>query len=373
MNYKEIDKLIKKYLLLLMVFGFILFNTSTVFLLLNKIFQATYLILLSFLVAFVLNLVMVRFQKLLDQINSKLIKKHKIVISLLLAITTIILIIYSLCMLVIPELVNSITLLLELVPNHGQTIFDKLVSLFQDAPNIATALESIEVDWKTLLDNMMNFMSSGFTDLLDTTISITISLVGTIFNSILVAVFSIYLVLEKKRLLNTIKRILKLYVSARNYHRIRMIYTITNDTFGSFISGQCIEAVILGSLCALGMTILRMPYAIMIGTLVGTINIIPIIGAYIGGTIGAFMVFTVSPTTAILFVFYLIVLQQFESNVIYPRVVGNSVGLPGIYVLATVMIFGSLAGIPGMFFGIPTVASVYKLSKIYIRNKEKMV
>ena len=113
-----------------------------------------------------------------------------------------------------------------------------------------------------------------------------------------------------------------------------------------------------------------MPYALMIGILVGFINIIPIVGAYVGGAIGVFMVFTVNPMMAIGFLIFLVILQQFESNFIYLRVVGNSVGLPGIYVLASVMVFGTLAGIPGMFLGIPTVASIYKLAKIYIKKKE---
>ena len=122
---------------------------------------------------------------------------------------------------------------------------------------------------------------------------------------------------------------------------------------------------------SMGMYLLNMPYPLMIGVLVGLINIIPMIGAYIGGAIGMFMVFTVDPMMSLGFLVYLCILQQFESNVIYPRVVGSSVGLPGIYVMMTVVVFGSLAGIPGMFLGIPTVASIYKLAKIHIQNKEK--
>ena len=147
---------------------------------------------------------------------------------------------------------------------------------------------------------------------------------------------------------------------------------IINQTFSAFIGGQCIEATILGTLCTLGMIILRMPYPAMIGTLVGVINIIPMIGAYIGGAIGMFMVFTVSPIMSLWFLLYLCILQQIESNVIYPHVVGNSVGLPGIYVMMTVVIFGSLAGIPGMFLGIPTMASVYKIGVLYLSRKERL-
>lgn len=118
------------------------------------------------------------------------------------------------------------------------------------------------------------------------------------------------------------------------------------------------------------MFILHLPYPLMIGTLVGVINIIPMIGAYIGGAIGMFMVFTVSPWLSVVFLIYLCILQQFESNVIYPRVVGRSVGLPGIYVMITVVVGGSLAGVAGMFLGIPIMASVYKIVKIYFKEAE---
>ena len=166
-------------------------------------------------------------------------------------------------------------------------------------------------------------------------------------------------------------RLTKLFLSERNCKILNTSLTVIHQSLSSFIGGQCIEAIILGTLCAIGMIVLRLPYALMIGTLVGTINIIPIIGAYVGGAIGVFMVFTVSPSQAIVFLIYLCILQQIESNLIYPRVVGNSVGLPGVYVLGSVMVFGSLAGIPGMFLGIPIVASIYKLTRMYIESQEK--
>ena len=144
-----------------------------------------------------------------------------------------------------------------------------------------------------------------------------------------------------------------------------------SKTFHSFIGGQFIEACILATLCSVGMLLLRMPYAVMIGIMVGFINIIPMVGAYIGGVVGFLMVLTVSPVQAVIFLVYLVVLQQIESNLIYPKVVGNSVGLPGIYVMISVIVLGSLAGIPGMLLGIPSVASLYKLLRRYITYKEQ--
>ena len=165
-------------------------------------------------------------------------------------------------------------------------------------------------------------------------------------------IFAIYVLLEKERFVQLYHRLTNLYLSETVKRRMDRCLNIINQTFSAFIGGQCIEATILGTLCTLGMIILRMPYPAMIGTLVGVINIIPMIGAYIGGAIGMFMVFTVSPIMSLWFLLYLCI--------------------PGIYVMMTVVIFGSLAGIPGMFLGIPTMASVYKIGVLYLNRKERL-
>ena len=132
-------------------------------------------------------------------------------------------------------------------------------------------------------------------------------------------------------------------------------------TFSSFIVGQCMEAVIIGSLCAVGMLVLKMPYAVMTGTVVGVTALIPVVGAYIGAVVGAFMVFTVNPLQAVIFTVFLLILQQLEGNLIYPKVVGSSIGLPGMWVLAAVTVGGGVFGIGGMLLGVPLAASAYKL------------
>jgi len=144
-----------------------------------------------------------------------------------------------------------------------------------------------------------------------------------------------------------------------------------NKSFHNFIVGQCTEAVILGSLCMVGMWVLRFPYAVMIGVLIGFTALIPIAGAYIGAGVGAFMIFTVSPFKAVLFLVFIVVLQQLEGNLIYPRVVGNSIGLPGIWVLAAITIGGGILGIGGMLLAVPLTATIYKLLRedIYARRR----
>lgn len=373
MDYKKIDKLIMKYLIIIVVLLTILFNIHDLINLVSYILSAFNNLIFAGMLAYVLNIVMSRIETFIVQSKIKPLIKAKRSISILFSLLVIWAIIYSLLNLVIPELVTAIGILLETLPSHLDNFTNVLLNLFDEIPNVEAYLTGVDFDWKSILDGAINLFTSGFTNVIGTTFNIVTVIAGSLFNWLLIFVLAIYFLAEKERFIRAYHRLPRLYLAKKHSDRIHNIFTVTNQTFSSFISGQCIEAVILGTLCALGMIILKMPYAIMIGILVGTINIIPIIGAYIGGAIGIFMVFTIDPMLAIGFAIYLVILQQFESNVIYPRVVGNSVGLPGVYVLATVIVGGALAGVTGMFLGIPTVASIYKLTKAHIVKKEQEI
>ena len=162
---------------------------------------------------------------------------------------------------------------------------------------------------------------------------------------------------------------MKVYLKPETRRRILYVSGTFHKTFTNFIVGQVMEAVIIGTLCALGMAILRMPYAVMTGTVVGVTALIPVVGAYVGAAVGAVMVFTVNPLQAVFFVIFLVVLQQLEGNLIYPRVVGGSIGLPGLWVLAAVTIGGGVLGIGGMLIGVPLTASVYRLVENDVRDR----
>lgn len=163
----------------------------------------------------------------------------------------------------------------------------------------------------------------------------------------------------------------QVYVKERTTVRLKKIAKTADDTFSSFIVGQCTEAVVLGVLCTLGMLLCRFPYAPMIGTFVGATALIPVVGAYLGAFVGAFMILTVNPTKALLFILFIIVLQQLEGNLIYPKVVGSSIGLPGIWVLAAVTVGGGIGGVFGMLLGVPAAATLYKLIGKNVREKEE--
>lgn len=371
MEGKNIEKMIMKYLIIMTVLVLSVFNVSSILGVIAITLGAFSNIFLAMLVAYVINIIMVKIEELLARSNTTIMQKVKRPISLLLSLLIVVIIICVLILLVVPATLDSLNMLMNEMPKYFHKIQVFLLAIFENNASVTKAVELLEIDWKSLLQNIISILGGGVSSTLDTFLNILGTVVGSLFNLVLILVFSIYILLDKERFIGMYTRLTNLYLKTEKKKKVDMVLKIIHQTFSSFIRGQCIEAVILGTLCATGMFILRMPYPVMIGTLVGTINIIPIIGAYIGGAIGAVLVFTVSPPLAAVFLIYLVLLQQFESNVIYPKVVGTSVGLPGIYVLGSVMVFGALAGIPGMFFGIPTVASLYKLTNIYLSSKEK--
>jgi len=183
-------------------------------------------------------------------------------------------------------------------------------------------------------------------------------------------VFAIYMLLQKEKLIKQFKKLFKAYLPEDKSRKLFYIGTITNDTFKKFFGGQFIEAVLLGILCFIGMTIFKMPYALTISVVIGVTALIPVFGAFFGTIIGAILILAVNPTQAFWFVIYIVVIQQIDGNFIYPKVVGDSVGLPGIWVMLAVIVGGNSLGIVGMLIGVPVASIVYKLVKEYVnRNK----
>lgn len=371
MNLKKIDRLILKYVLIISALVLLVMRFDNAVMIIEWIWSGFANIVYAAMLAYVINIIMNKIEMMLEKTNVVFIQKFKRALSLILSLIIIVFIFYSLIELIVPEFINAIQVLTDTIPHYFSEIQVYLQKLFKDIPSLSSSIASLEINWQSMFSNVLSFAGNGIGNVIGTTFNVVSIITGHLFNFLLIFIFSLYLLLDKERFQRLYYRLAKIYLPSKQQKRLDRAFSIIHQSFSSFIGGQCLEAVILGSLCAIGMMILRLPYAIMIGVLVGGINIIPIVGAYVGGAIGVFMVFTVSPQQAIIFLVYLVILQQFESNIIYPRVVGNSVGLPGVYVLASVMVFGTLAGIPGMFLGIPCVASVYKISKIYVTNKEK--
>ncbi|EOS60026.1 hypothetical protein C815_01764 [Firmicutes bacterium M10-2] len=323
------------------------------------------------MLAFVINLIMRPIEEQLSYSKVKIIQKGKRGIALLLSLMIVIAILVGLVWLVVPSLIDAGEVLAKVIPKYYEQSVDFITRVFKNNPQIVATIDSFQINWKEITEKLTGFLSSGVSGVVGNAMNVVTSVINSVVNTIIIIIFAIYVLLDKQRFIDLYHRASNLWLKPSTIEKITQALHIIYGSFSSFICGQCLEALILGSTCALGMAILHLPYPLMIGTLVGVINIIPMIGAYIGGAIGMFMVFTVSPWLSVVFLIYLCILQQFESNIIYPRVVGRSVGLPGIYVMITVVVGGSLAGVAGMFLGIPIMASVYKISRIYFVEAEK--
>ena len=263
--------------------------------------------------------------------------------------------------LVIPQLAECVKMVIDYVPTAIDMLVKKLETFDVVPDDIINSLSSI--DWKSKIGELTTTVSSGVGNIIGVALAAVSSVFSVASTIVIGFIFALYLLLDKDRLTTQLRLVIEKFLPERVVEKGNHILGIANDCFHKFIVGQCTEAVILGSLCMVGMLVLRLPYAPMIGALVAFTALIPIVGAFIGAGVGAFLILMVSPSKAVIFLIFIIVLQQIEGNLIYPRVVGSSMGLPGIWVLAAVTVGGGVMGIPGMMIGVPLMAVIYKLVK----------
>lgn len=319
--------------------------------------------------AYVLNLPMRWFEKKYFPNSGKaIVKKTRRPVCIVLSILAVALIAYAILRVVVPELVNAVVLIGQAVPALVEDSMDWLAQNLEGFPKTAEELENLQIDWNALGDTVWQYLKSGLSGVLNSTVSIVSSVVGGTIHFVISLIFSVYLLSSKEKLGRQAKALVHAYVKPEWIARGKKIVKTADQTFSSFIVGQVTEAVILGSLCTLGMWIFRFPYAPMIGAFIGATALIPVVGAYLGGAVGVIMIMTQDPLKAVLFVVFLVVLQQLEGNLIYPKVVGSSIGLPGMWVLTAVTLGGGLLGVSGMLIGVPVAATLYKL----LRDDVKM-
>ena len=203
-------------------------------------------------------------------------------------------------------------------------------------------------------------------------VDITMGVVSVVTTGFISLALSVYILNGKEKLLIQVKRVTKAYTPSKIHIKIKTLYDIVVQVFEDYIAGQCKEALILGALCFIGMTIFRFEYAGLISVIIGVTALVPILGAYIGGAIGVVLLLFTSPVKALLFLIFLVVLQQFEGNVIYPRVVGRKIGLPGMWVLLGISVGGGIMGILGMIIAVPVTTVLYQLLKKDVARREKI-
>lgn len=248
-------------------------------------------------------------------------------------------------------------------------------NIFHNNREIMEWVDSLEFDWNKIMETGINFFKNGAGSVLDSTITAAMNIVSGLTTFFIAFVFAIYILLQKEKLGMQAKKVLFAFVRRGRGEAAMEVLSLTYNTFSSFLTGQCVEAVILGSMFVVTMAVLRLPYALLIGIVIAFTALIPIFGAFVGCGVGVFMIFIEDPFKAMIFVVLFLVLQQVEGNLIYPHVVGNSVGLPSIWVLAAVSVGGSLMGVVGMLIFIPIVSVVYALFReiVYLKLKQRNI
>jgi len=335
-------------------------------------FSAATPLIVGAVIAYILNILMSFFERhYFPNSKSKVIAGSRRIVCMLFAFLSLIGIVALIIGIVVPELVNCTKHLFAEVPAAVMNLLAYLEKNEMIERYVIMLEEYLVENFSGMEDKLMSGAQSVLSGV-GGVMSSVVSIVGSAFSSIvtlLVAIiFSIYILLGKEKLGAQARRIISTYCKKRA-NKIFYVVDTLDDSFHHFIVGQCTEAVILGLLCMLGMWIFRFPYAVMIGVLIGFTALIPIAGAYIGAGVGAFMMLTESPLTALLFIIFIVVLQQLEGNLVYPRVVGSSIGLPGIWVLAAITVGGGLMGVFGMLLAVPVVAAVYKLIQADVRKR----
>lgn len=292
-------------------------------------------------------------------------------VCMLAAFVSVVLVVFLLLNIVVPELVAAVELLLSQVPGVIKNLLGWLESKNIVPEDLLAPLANI--DWRSKLEQIFSVLTTGVGNILGTAVNVVSSAFSGIVTALFAVIFSIYLLSGKEKLGSQFDCIMKRFMKEKLYTDTRHVLTVLNDSFHKYLVGQFTEALILGGLCTVGMWIFQFPYATMTGAVIAFTALIPVAGGYIGAAIGAFMIMTVSPIKAILFLIYIVVLQQLEGNIIYPRVVGSSMGLPGIWVLAAVTVGGGVMGIVGMLIGVPLAATAYRLLQQSVRKRNAIV
>lgn len=368
-NIKKIRGLILFTIFVLVV----LWNYELVFNGLKLVGNVIFPFALGGAIAFIVNIPMSFFEKKIFGKAKKARKKWALKLarplSLIITLIVVLGVIATVVLIVVPELGRTIL-------NLGKTIQEFIpqmqawaVNLFHENEEIVAWISNMDFKWDEILKNGVNFLTNGAGNMLDTTYKAAMSVVSGVSTFFIAFVFACYIVLQKEKLEVQVKKLMQAFMPEDWRNILLALGSVVNKSFSSFLTGQCLEAVILGLLFLVAMTIFRMPYALLISVLIAFTALIPIFGAFIGCAVGALLIFMISPAKALIFIIMFLVLQQIEGNFIYPHVVGNSVGLPSIWVLVAVTLGANLMGLVGMLIFIPLVSVIYTMLRGIVNRR----
>lgn len=371
------SKNIKKILLIVFLSSIIVlcvFNFSFVLNLLSKIYTYIGPIVSALCIAFVLNVPLSALEnkifKFMDNAKKKFVRSLKRPICMILTYIFALGIISLLILVIIPDIIDTVIYIADKLPSFIVSARDWLAEILLDFGFKEDKIPLYNIDFSSITPAIKNWLSSYSSKIVGDAVTVTTSVVGGVFDAFFSIVISVYILAQKEKIGRFVKNVINTFIPKKFSNVIYRIAGQANESFSRFIGGQLTESVILGILCYIGMLIFRFPNAPIISVLICVTSLVPIVGAFAGVAIGALLILITSPIKSLLFIVFIIVLQQLEGNIIYPRVVGKAVGLPAIIVVSSVLVGGNVGGILGALIGVPISAVIYTLLKELVENRK---
>jgi len=317
-------------------------------------------LLIGIFIAFVLNILMGFFEnKLLKSAfkKNKLLGKHKRIITIILTFITMIILAAGFILYIIPQVVQSTTTLIKMLPTYATNVQNTGLDLYQQLGLSDQIQNALVVNLKDIALSLSNFTANT----VNTIFNFSVNLTYGVLNFLLGIIFSVYILFSKEKLIEILRKLNLVFVKKPFAETLIHVADESSKTFARFVRGQLLGSLILGLLCFIGMLIFKIPYAPLTSVLIAVTSLIPMFGAFIGIIPATFIIYMESPVKALIFIIFIIILQQFEGNVLYPKIVGDAIGLDGFWVFLAITVGGSVYGVVGMLFGIPIMAVTYTL------------
>lgn len=367
------DKYIMKYIGLVTLIVLGVWNWNSLMGLVGSIYKTLGPIINGAIFAYILNLLMVRYEGLLTKVQGQVpgVKSLKRPVSMFLSLLTFVLAVIMILVLVLPQLSTAISRFIEVIPGVSTWLQRAIEEYDAYFPQLQTLMSQLNINWGSLIQQSMTVLNTLSSNFLNITFNTITGVASNTINSILSLMVALYILGSKERLLLQSKRVIMAYLKPGHAQTLFDIIRLMNESFTNFFVGMTLEGIILGSLVTVAASIFNLPYAGMLGVIAGVMALIPIIGGYISAAVGTLMLLAVSPSQALFYLIMVIIIMQLEGNLIYPRVVGGSIGLPGLWVLVAFTVGGGLMGISGMILGIPLAATLYKLLGRDVLMREK--
>ena len=367
------DKYIMKYIGLVALIVLGVWNWNSLMGLVGSIYKTLGPIINGAIFAYILNLLMVRYEGLLTKVQGQVpgVKSLKRPVSMFLSLLTFVLAVIMILVLVLPQLSTAISRFIEVIPGVSTWLQRAIEEYDAYFPQLQTLMSQLNINWGSLIQQSMTVLNTLSSNFLNITFNTITGVASNTINSILSLMVALYILGSKERLLLQSKRVIMAYLKPGHAQTLLDIIRLMNESFTNFFVGMTLEGIILGSLVTVAASIFNLPYAGMLGVIAGVMALIPIIGGYISAAVGTLMLLAVSPSQALFYLVMVIIIMQLEGNLIYPRVVGGSIGLPGLWVLVAFTVGGGLMGISGMILGIPLAATLYKLLGRDVLMREK--